>query len=120
MDLAKRDLLINSLKNQKREKEQLLVHNKRQLNERKNDNQHLNIVVDDYNDYFSLLEKEKDKQIGALQVLVDYLTTLIIDPTSTPEIIKQAKLDKNIILSELNKHFYTFSQLKRPSFQQTT
>ena len=101
MDLAKRDLLINSLKNQKREKEQFLLHNKRQLSERKQDNPHLNMVVEDYNDYFSLLQQENDRQNAALQVLVEYLTNIIIDPTSTLEMIKQAKHDKNIILGEL-------------------
>ena len=101
MDLAKRDLLINSLKNQKREKEQFLLHNKRQLSERKQDNPHLNMVVEDYNDYFSLLQQENVKQTAALQVLVEYLTNIIMDPTSTLEMIKQAKHDKNIILGEL-------------------
>ena len=105
MDLAKRDLLINTLKTQKREKEQLLLHNKKQLSERKHDNRHLNIVVDDYNDYFSLLDQEKVNQKEALHVLLDYLTTIIIDSNSTPEIIKQAKLDKNIILEELQSTF---------------
>ena len=101
MDLAKRDLLINSLKTQKREKEQFLLNNKRQLSERKQDNPHLNMVVEDYNDYFSLLQQENDKQTAALQVLVEYLTNIIMDPTSTLEMIKQAKHDKNIILGEL-------------------
>ena len=101
MDLAKRDLLINSLKTQKREKEQFLLNNKRQLSERKQDNPHLNMVVEDYNDYFSLLQQEKGKQTAALQVLVEYLTNIIMDPTSTAEMIKQAKHDKNIILGEL-------------------
>ena len=101
MYLAKRDLLINSLKTQKREKEQFLLHNKRQLSERKQDNPHLNMVVEDYNDYFSLLQQENDKQTAALQVLVEYLTNIIMDPTFTLEMIKQAKNDKNIILGEL-------------------
>jgi hypothetical protein len=101
MDLAKRDLLINTLKTQKREKEQFLLHNKRQLSERKQDNPHLNMVVEDYNDYFSLLQQEKEKQKAALQVLVDYLTNIIMEPASSAEMIKQSKHDKNIILGEL-------------------
>jgi len=102
MDLAKRDLLINHLKTQKREKEQFLEHNKRQISERKNDNSHLNLVLDDYNNYFSLLQQERENKIQALQVLLDYLTNIIMDPTSNTEIIKQAKLDKKLILGELN------------------
>jgi len=103
MDLAKRDLLINHLKSQKREKEKFLLHNKKQLSERKHDNPHLKVVVEDYNDYYSLLQKEKERQIQALHVLVDYLTNIITDSTSTTEMLKQAKHDKNIILGELKQ-----------------
>ena len=85
MDLAKRDLLINSLKTQKREKEHFLLHNKKQLNERKHHNQHLNIVVDDYNDYFSLLDQEKVNKKEALHVLLDYLMILkLIQDNTNP------------------------------------
>jgi len=105
MDLAKRDLLLNDLKRQKREKEQFLVNNTTQLNKRKHDNRHLNVVLEGYNDYFSLLKEEKDKQKEALQVLVEYLTKIILDPTSTAELIKQATHDKNIILGELKTYF---------------
>lgn len=103
MDLAKRDLLINHLKSQKREKEKFLLHNKKQLSERKHDNPHLKVVVEDYNDYYSLLQKEKERQIQALQVILDYLTNIITDSTSTTEMLKQAKHDKNIILGELKQ-----------------
>lgn len=102
MDLAKRDLLINSLKTQKKEKEDFLMHNKRQLINRKNDNPHLNVVLEDYNDYFSLLQQEKEQQKAALQVLLDYLNKIILDPTSISEMIKHAKHDKIIILAKLN------------------
>jgi intergrase/recombinase len=102
MDLAKRDLLINTLKTQKKEKEQFLLHNKTQLSERKHDNRHLSMVLDGYNDYFSLLQQERDKQKTALKGLIEYLTKIILDPTSTAEIIKEAKHDKNVILDELN------------------
>jgi len=105
MDLAKRDLLLNDLKRQKREKEQFLVNNTTQLNKRKHDNRHLNVVLEGYNDYFSLLKEEKTKQKEALQVLVEYLTKIILEPASTAELIKQATHDKNIILGELKTYF---------------
>ena len=103
MDLAKRDILINALKKEKREKIQVLKDNKIQLSKCKNDNRHLNVVVEDYNDYFSLLQQEKDKQKEALQLLLNHLTKIIMDTTTSSDMIKQAKHDKSIILSEL-KH----------------
>jgi cellobiose-specific phosphotransferase system component IIA len=61
------------------------------------------VVVEDYNDYFSLLQQEKDKQKEALQLLLNHLTKIIMDTTTSSDMIKQAKYDKSMILSEL-KH----------------
>lgn len=103
MDLAKRDNLINQLKTQKKEKEQFLTNKRNLLSKQKADNPHLGLVLDGYNDYFSQVDQEQKKQHTALQVLADYMAQIILDPTSTKELIKQAKYDQGVILAELRK-----------------
>lgn len=101
MDLAKRDILVNSLKTLKKTKEQFLNERSSQLKKQQNTNPHLNHVVTEYNTYLTGLNSEKQKQQNALQGLVNYLNTIIVDPTSTAELIKYAKYDIKCILAEI-------------------
>jgi hypothetical protein len=105
MDLAKRDILVENLKTLKKEKEQFLNERSRQLKKQQKDNPHLSSVVADYDAYFAGINSEKKKQSNALQVLVDYLNQIMLDPLATDEMIKQAKYDQQIILAELKKSF---------------
>ena len=101
MDLAKRDILLTTLKNQKKAKEQFLHEKNTQLSKRKNENPHLQLVVDEYTTYFSDAQQEQAQQRQALHILLDYLNQLLLDPTSTSDMIKHAKYDKSIILAEV-------------------
>jgi hypothetical protein len=105
MDLAKRDLLIQKLKTQKNIKEQFLNERSAHLKKPETANPHLKAVAEEYDTYVAGITHEKIKQSSALQILVDYLNQIMLDPTSTSEIIKQAKYDQEVVLSELRQHF---------------
>jgi hypothetical protein len=104
MNLAKRDQLIQSLKTQKKRKEHFLNERSAHLKTQSKTNPHLNAVAEDYALYVASINDEKTQQTNALQVLVEYLNQLILDPNSTSEIIKQAKYDQGIILAELKNN----------------
>jgi hypothetical protein len=103
MDLAKRDIIINDLNNVIKQKKSFLREKKDSLRTKSKDNTYLNGVVDEYNKYFNSESNKRDEQTKALQVLFDYITTIILDPTSTEEIIKQCKYDHSMIVKEMNK-----------------
>ena len=112
MNLAKRDLLIQSLKTQKKQKEQFLNERSSHLKTQGKTNPHLKAVAEDYALYVDGINDEKTQQTNALQVLVEYLNQLILDPASTSEIIKQAKYDQGIILGELKNNLFKNNLLK--------
>lgn len=101
VDLAKRDKQIQVLQNVIREKQQFLVKNYKKLTNIQKDNPYLSDIVKAYTTNFNEKTEERMKQKHALQQLADYIKTIILDPTATEEMIRNAKYDQGVILAEL-------------------
>ena len=105
MDLAKRDKQIQVLEDLIREKQQFLVKNYNKLTSIQKDNLYLSDIVKAYTTNFNQQTEERTKQKHALQQLADYIKQILLDPTATEEMIRNAKYDQGVILAELKDTF---------------
>jgi len=103
MELAKRDIGIQHLQNLIKQREETLHDTKQNLQKKSKDNIYLREIVEDYNEYSDGIYLENQKQYNALQLLQEYLIEITLDPTSTEEMLRQAKYDRTLILAEMKK-----------------
>jgi hypothetical protein len=103
MSLAKRDLQILQLEKEIKNRKQLLVNKKKELEENYKLNHYLEGVKKDYNKYYESTIKEKQQQYDALMLLKQYLDDLISSESLAKEELRTAKHEQQTIIKEINK-----------------
>jgi len=103
MELAKRDKSIQHLQRMIKEKQETLSEKNKTLHKESKGNTYLREIIGEYNTYFDSLKHQEDKQYNALQLLLEYITQITLDPTSTEEMLRECKYDQSLILAELKK-----------------
>jgi hypothetical protein len=103
MSLAKRDLQILQLEKEIKNRKQLLVNKKKELEENYKLNHYLEGVKKDYNKYYDSTMKEKQQQYDALMLLKQYLDDLISSDSLAKEELRTAKHEQQTIIKEINK-----------------
>jgi len=103
MSLAKRDIQIKQLEKEIKNRKQLLVNKKKELEENTKINHYLEGVKEEYIKYYNFTIKEKQEQYDALMILNQYIDELIKSDTLLKEDLRAAKHEQSSILKEINK-----------------
>jgi hypothetical protein len=101
--LADRDLKLLQLDEEIKNKKNLLLKKRKELEEKKGLNQYLEIVKDDYNKYYEVEVNKKKNELKAMTILNDYISYLENENHLVNNQIVTAKHDKKEILHEINK-----------------
>jgi len=83
-------------------KKQFLFNKQKKLKHITKQNKFLEVVKNDYNNYYSYIIQQKRDQITALNVLDQYINDLTISGKLTKHNIEDAKEEQSKILRELN------------------
>ena len=102
-ELADRDLKLLQLDEEIKNKKNLLLKKRKELEEKKGLNQYLEIVKDDYNKYYEVEVNKKKNELKAMTILNDYISYLENENHLVNNQIVTAKHDKKEILHEINK-----------------
>jgi hypothetical protein len=103
LPLAKRDLQILQLEKEIKNRKQLLVNKKKELDENHKINHYLEGVKKEYNKYYELTIKEKQEQYDALMLIKQYLDDLITSESLLKDELRAVKHDQSNIIKEINK-----------------
>jgi len=103
MSLAKRDLQILQLQKEIKNRKQLLVNKRKELEENHKINHYLEGVKKEYNKFYDFTIKEKQEQYDALLKLKKYMDDLISSETLVKDALRGAKHEQAIIMKEINK-----------------
>ena len=101
--LADRDLKLLQLDEEIKNKKNLLLKKRKELEEKKGLNQYLEIVKDDYNKYYEVEISKKKNELKAMTILNDYISYLENENHLVNNQIVTAKHDKKEIVHEINK-----------------
>lgn len=102
MTLAQRDLYLIRIDQEINKKKQILLEKYNYLGQVEEDNQYLKVVRNDYNHYYNYIQKEKQDQVDAMNLIRDYIDELIIDGKMTDEDLESAQNDQEKILREID------------------
>tara|TARA_B100001063_G_C16746996_1_gene548113 strand:+ start:692 stop:1075 length:384 start_codon:yes stop_codon:yes gene_type:complete len=103
MDIYNKDLLLKKIQCQIKKNKKKLIKDFRELEEKKTNNEFLNEVYDDYNDYKSyIVGLKKDQEIQILSLL-HYLEKSMLEANLTERMVEEARHEEKILLDKLSK-----------------
>ena len=103
MSLAERDKHIVRIEEQIEAKRRLLLEKQKKMNVLAKQNSFLIGVRDDYNRYYQHMLKQKQEQLRAMESLHKYLSDLSNSTDMTVNNIKDASIEQDKILREMQK-----------------
>ena len=103
MEVVNKDLLLKKIQCQIKKNKQNLVTDLKQLEEMKSNNEFLNEVYDDYDNYKNyIVGLKKDQEIQILSLL-HYLEKSMLEANLTERMVKEARNEEKILLNKLSK-----------------
>lgn len=103
LSLAERDMRLQSIEEEIRNKKYLLVKKKKELDKKQKLNTYLDTVKDDYNKYYEYIVGEKQQQYNALLLLKEYMDDLMQTEKMVDDQMVVAKHDQRDIINEIGK-----------------
>lgn len=103
LELAERDLHLQQIEQEIRNKKKLLVKKKKELDKKHSLNQYLENVKNDYSTYYNYIINEKKQQYNALLLLKEYMGDLVKTEHLVDEQKRTAKHDQRDIIKEIDK-----------------
>lgn len=113
LPLAQRDLHLIQIEQEIKNKKNLLIKKKKDLDKRQNLNNYLDNVKDDYTKYYQYIIQEKQQQYDSLLLLKEYMNDLIKTENLVDEQLRTARYDQKDIIGEIDKvkaELYEFIQ----------
>ena len=103
MELAKRDMKLDILKQVLEERNRFLMDKNKAIQQSSKENTYLVEVADDYARYYKSIKKEKREQQRALVLLSNYIseTSKTIDQTN--DSLEQSKIQQQKILAHIER-----------------
>ena len=102
MLLAIRDKNIKDLQSKLEERRQILLEQHRNLKKTTKENEFLEEVAQDYNKYYGFIQKQKEDQIAAFELINEYLEKIISDSKITETSLRTAKQEQSQIIERIN------------------
>lgn len=103
MEIAEQDIYILQIGEEIRNKKQLLVKKKKELEEKQKLNEYLDNVKTDYSKYYNYILNEKQQQYNALLLLKEYMVDLMKTENLVDDQLRSAKHDQKYIIKEIDK-----------------
>ena len=103
MELVKRDMKLDILKQVLEERNRFLMDKNKAIQQSSKENTYLVEVADDYARYYKSIKKEKSEQQRALELLSNYIseTSKTIDQTN--DSLEQSKIQQQKILAHIER-----------------
>ena len=102
MTLAQRDLYLVRIEEELNKKKEFLLNKYNYLGEMEEDNEYLKVIRNDYHHYYDYIQKEKQDQVEAMNLLRDYIDELIVDGKMTDKDLESAEKEQEKILTEID------------------
>ena len=102
MTLAQRDLYLVRIEEELNKKKEFLLNKYNHLGEMEEDNEYLKVIRNDYTHYYDYIQKEKQDQVEAMNLLRTYIDELIVDGKMTDKDLESAEKEQEKILTEID------------------
>jgi ssDNA-binding Zn-finger/Zn-ribbon topoisomerase 1 len=101
--VAKRDLKLLQIDEEIKNKKNLILKKKKELEKRKADNTYLDTIFGDYNQFHEYAIEQKQKEYRAMNLLKEYIADLVKTEKLLDNQLRTAKYDQKEVISEIAK-----------------
>jgi vacuolar-type H+-ATPase subunit H len=102
LTLGEKDTYLLKIQTEIKNKKNMLVKKKTELENKAKTNKYLKEVKNDYNKYYDYIVNEKQQQYNALLLLKEYMDDLVKTENLVDNQIRTAKYDQKDILGEID------------------
>jgi hypothetical protein len=102
-ELAKRDLKLIQINEEIKNKKNLILRKKKEIEKKKSDNTYLEKVSKDYDIYHNYVLEQKQNEFKAMNILNEYMLDLLNTNKLFDNQLRLAKHDQKEITNEINK-----------------
>ena len=102
MNCAERDIMINNINSEIAYKKGELLKKRNYLKSLVTGNEFLEEVVNDYDNYYNYIKKQKQDQYNALAKISDYLDKISANVKTTDNMLNETKYDQKQLLNQMN------------------
>lgn len=117
MTLAQRDLYLIQIQEAIKSKRNAILEKNKELEKKRQINEFLDLVKQDYQEYYNHIISEKQKQYQAMSLLNDYLDDLVTTNKVVTTELTKAKQDQKQVLQEMDTIRRDIDQLTKYSTQ---
>ena len=103
MDLAKRDIRIDILKQVLAERNKFLMDKNKEIQRASKDNTFLVEVAEDYSKYYKTIKKQKLEQQTAFEILSKYISDTATTIDQTKEALRHSETHQQQIMSQIER-----------------
>tara|TARA_Y100000389_G_C17158880_1_gene363358 strand:+ start:275 stop:619 length:345 start_codon:yes stop_codon:yes gene_type:complete len=101
--IACNDLIRQKIDFEIQKRKQSLLDNYKELKNNTEKNNMYETILNDYNQYYEIIKKEKTNQLDQLNFILDYLENLKITSLDLEDKNYKIKQDQKVILEKINK-----------------
>lgn len=98
-----KSIMLQQLTNAMNSNREIRLQEQRELEEMNKNNEYLKDILEDYKKYHGHIAEQKSKFSGQLNKLVGHLEKQMEDAGLTEQQMRQAKFERNRVLSQLDK-----------------
>jgi len=103
MNITERDFYLLQIEKEIRIRKRKLFENQKKIHDISKQNQFLNLVKEDYANYYAVIIRQKQDQLKALELLNNYITDLSNTGKLSKQNIKDSLYEQKKILLEIKK-----------------
>jgi hypothetical protein len=101
--IATRDLKLLQIDEEIKNKKHMIIKKKKELEKRKADNNYLDAIFEDYNQFHKYAIEQKQKEYRAMHILKEYIADLVKTEKLLDNQLRTAKYDQKDIMNEIAK-----------------
>jgi hypothetical protein len=101
--IATRDLKLLQIDEEIKNKKHMIIKKKKELDKRKTDNNYLETIFGDYNQFHEYAIEQKQKEYRAMNLLKEYIADLVKTEKLLDNQLRTAKYDQKEVMTEIAK-----------------
>ena len=101
--IATRDLKLLQIDEEIKNKKHMIIKKKKELDKRKTDNNYLETIFGDYNQFHVYAIEQKQKEYRAMNLLKEYIADLVKTEKLLDNQLRTAKYDQKEVMTEIAK-----------------
>lgn len=103
MEISEKDLMLNQIQSEIEKINKYLQSKRQEIKKTKKENKFLEMVHDDYEQYYNYIKEQKQQQINQMEFILKYLEKSMKEAGLTEQKVRQTKHEQRTIIKKIKQ-----------------